>query len=77
MNSPQMSVDEAIQIANKAAQDASYNLSKFKKPSAHFEFDDKGQTWTIFYEGKIPKPGNHFQVWVNDITRESRVMPGE
>ena len=41
MNSPQMRVDDVIQIANTAAQDADYNLSEFSEPKAHFEFDNK------------------------------------
>jgi hypothetical protein len=77
MKSKQLKVDEVIQIANMAAQEAGYNLSEFKKPKAYFGLGKKDQTWTVFYDGKILKHGNHFLVWVNDITRKTQVMPGE
>ena len=68
---------EVIRIAADAATKHGYRLADYDAPRAHYEFTRKDQSWTVFYEGKVRLPGHHFLVWVDDRTRESRVMPGE
>ncbi len=72
-----LSKAEAIRIAQKEAAKRGYRLSRYEAPHARYEFTRKDKSWTIFYDGKVPKPGNHFLVWVDDRTGEARVMPGE
>jgi hypothetical protein len=75
--SPRLSENEVIAIANNAAERAGHILSEYDKPRAKFNFVSKDSTWTVFYDGKIPAPGNHFMIWVKDQTGETQVMEGE
>ena len=68
---------QAINIAKQAAEREGRRLIDYKDPEAYYEFTRKDQSWSIFFDGKIPMPGNHFAVEVNDQTEFARVMPGE
>ena len=68
---------QAVRIATEAATKHGYRLTDYKNPQAHYEFTRKDGTWSVFYDGRVPMPGNHFLVWVDDRTEEARVMPGE
>ncbi|MGA3287614.1 MAG: hypothetical protein ABSD46_09320 [Bacteroidota bacterium] len=72
-----MSENEVISIANHAAEKAGHILSKYDKPKAKFNFISQDSTWTVFYDGIIPAPGNHFMILVKDQTGETQVMEGE
>jgi len=72
-----MSQAEVVRIAAGAATKYGYRLADYKDPQAHYEFTRKDRTWSVFYEGKVPMPGHHFLVWVNDRTGAARVVPGE
>jgi hypothetical protein len=73
----QMTKSDVVRVANQAAEVAGYHLTDYKEPQVHFEFTDKNHTWTVFYDGKVLVPGNHFLVLVNDRTKTARVMAGE
>ena len=76
--SPHMSQQDVIRVADRAATDAGYKLADYKEPEAHFEFVRKDGSWTVSFVRKPPTPvGGHFQVWVDDKTSKTRVMPGE
>jgi hypothetical protein len=66
---------EVVRIALEVATKRGYRLSDYKDPQVHYEFTRK--TWSVFYDGKVPLPGHHFLVWVDDQTGAARVMPGE
>jgi hypothetical protein len=54
------------------------NLSDFLTPQFRYSHDkDLGYIWAFVYDGKVPKPGNHFLVVVNDRTQQATFMPGE
>lgn len=72
-----LSQADAIRIAAEAATKHGYRLSKFKPPRAEHEVTRKDATWSVFYEGKEPIPGNHFIVSVKDQSGEAQVMPGQ
>jgi hypothetical protein len=72
-----LSEAEVIRISKQAAERDGFRLSDYKEPRVHFEFTRRDQTWTVFYDGKIPAPGHHFLVWVDDQTGKPRVMRGE
>jgi hypothetical protein len=76
-HSPRLSEREVIEIAERAARRHGYRLADYSAPKAHFEFAKKDGTWTVFFEGRVPMPGNHFLVWVHDRTRQATIMPGE
>ena len=68
---------DAIRIAQETAKREGRNLAEYKLPEAHYEFVKKDKTWTVFFAGKVPTVGNHFQVWVDDGTGKATLMPGE
>ena len=73
-----LSRQEVVQVASRAATDAGYKIADYKEPEAHFEYVRKDGSWTVFYVRKPPTPaGGHFQVWVDDKTSKTQVMPGE
>jgi hypothetical protein len=47
-------------------------LGEYKPPEAHYE--DK--SWFVFFEGRVPMPGNFFSAQVNDMTGEVQVRGG-
>ena len=51
--------------------------TNYKDPEAHYEFTKKDKTWSVFFHGKVPMPGNHFLVWVDDRTQKAQFMQGE
>jgi hypothetical protein len=67
---------EAISIANSAAAEAGADLSTFKPPKAFFQYVEKDCTWSVFYDGIKPRPGNHFLVVVDDKTRQTTFVGG-
>jgi hypothetical protein len=67
---------DVIRIAGEAAVKRGFRLADFKAPEVHPAVS-RGGTWTLFYEGKTPRPGNHFLVWVTDQSGAAQVMPGE
>lgn len=76
--SARMSQSDVVRIAGRAATAAGYKLADYQEPEAHFEFVRKDGSWTVFYVMKPPTlPGGHFQVWVDDKTGKTQVMPGE
>jgi hypothetical protein len=76
-HSSKMSQEDVVRLANRAAADAGYKLTDYKAPEARYEFTKKDKTWSVFFDGKAPMPGNHFLVCVDDKTGKTQVMPGE
>jgi hypothetical protein len=72
-----LSRDKAVRLADDAALKKGYSLVDFLPPRVFYQFLKKDRTWSIFYEGKVAKPGNHFLVVVDDRTRAAQVLPGE
>ena len=68
---------KVIRLAREAAEREGIKLDRYKEPEANYEFTRKDGTWTVFFDGKVPTPGNHFMVWVNDGTKKTKVMRGE
>ena len=68
---------QVVRIAAEAATKHGYRLADYKDPEAHYQFTHKDQTWSVFYDGKVPTPGNHFLVVIDDRTGVPLVMPGE
>jgi hypothetical protein len=72
-----LSQAQVVRIAAEAATKHGYRLADYKDPEAHYQFTRKDKTWSVFYDGKVPTPGNHFLVVIDDQTGAARVMPGE
>jgi hypothetical protein len=72
-----LTLEAALHIAEAEAL-KHVSLSDFLRPQFRYSHDkDLGYIWAFVYDGKVPKPGNHFLVVVNDRTRQRTFMPGE
>lgn len=67
---------EVLRIAEDAAIKNGHNLTNYGVPKVVYECIVQDRTWHVFYDGKVPMPGNHFSVLVDDLTGEQRVMLG-
>jgi hypothetical protein len=72
-----LTTNEAIEIAKHAAEHQGLRLSEYKAPEAHYEFTRKDKSWWVVFDGKIPIPGNHFAVSIDDQTGKAELIPGE
>ena len=71
-----LTTTEAIRIAQEAAVHDGVRLSDFKSPEAHYEFARKDKSWWVFFDGRVPMPGNHFAVSIDDPTGKTEFIPG-
>jgi len=68
---------EAIALASKAAKKEGLDLAKFRQSTICFDATKTGGQWTVFYDGRELRLGNHFLVWVRDDTGATKYMHGE
>ena len=67
---------EAIRIAQQAVERDGRRLRDYKPPEAHFEYTREDKSWFVFFDGRVPMPGNHFSVSIDDRTGNTELMPG-
>jgi len=73
-----LSRDEVIKIAKEKAKQEGVDLAKYYMKGCHYEYVEKDHTWTVFFDGNPPTAvGDHFQIWIDDHTKEATFMPGE
>jgi hypothetical protein len=70
-----LSPRKAIQIAKKAAERQGMDLSKYKEPEANYR-STGAKRWGVFFDGKVRTPGNHFYIFVDDQTGDTRYVEG-
>ena len=68
---------QVIGIAKHTAESAGVHLADFQEPVARYECIAKDKTWTVFFIGKAPIPGNHFSIWIDDRTQKEQLLGGE
>jgi hypothetical protein len=66
---------EAVRIADSAAEIRGYRLGDYHRPRVLYEFTRRDRTWSLYYEGRTQKPGDHFWVWVQDENGLATVQP--
>ena len=76
-HTPHLTRAEVRAVARHAAENAGFKLKEFGEPRIEYEFTRKNLEWTIFFERKTVHFGGDFLVWVNDRTKQTKVMPGE
>ncbi len=67
-----MQREQALEKAKQTARSKDWDLDQFEDPTADLTAD----TWTVRFEGRKRKPGNHFVVQVNDSTGDAVLWPG-
>src|SRR5689334_16047758 len=77
-----LTTQEAIQIAQQTARHEGWDLNDYKPPEAHYEFTRneftrKDRSWSVFFDGKIPRPDNHLYVSIDDRTGETLLITEE
>jgi hypothetical protein len=72
-----LSQDEVVSLANAEAAREGFDLAEYEAPRCSYDPARKDEKWTVFYDGKVKYPGNHFLVWVNDQTSACQLMRGE
>jgi hypothetical protein len=68
---------EAIALASTAAKKEGLDLAKFRQSSVCFDAAQERGSWVVFFDGRQPRPGNHFLVEVRDDSGATEVMPGQ
>ncbi len=71
-----LSPREAMQTARGAAERQGMNLRNYKEPEARYQ-SVRAKTWQVFFDGRVVSPGNHFYIYVDDETQETRFIGGE
>lgn len=70
-----LTISDAVTRASRTAEANNVDLTKFQQSSICFDAIEK--SWTVFFEGREPRPGNHFMVLVHDTDDVTKFMPGE
>jgi len=68
---------EAIALASAAAKKHGFDLAKFRQSSICFNASKGPGQWTVFFDGREVRLGNHFLVWVRDDTGATEIMLGQ
>jgi hypothetical protein len=73
-----LTLGAALLAAEAEAVKHHVNFADYSTPVFRYYHDDHlGYVWSFIFDGKVPKPGNHFSVFVNDRTEHADFMPGE
>jgi len=66
---------EVVEIAKRVGATNGITLSDYKKPEVSYRAAME-KTWSVFFDGRVPMPGHHFSVFVDDLTGEARYSGG-
>ena len=72
-----LSTVEVIRIAKQTAERQGAVLGDYMEPVAHYDPTGKERRWRVYFEGRVPRPANHFSVSVDDTTGEARFLGGK
>jgi hypothetical protein len=68
---------QAIRIAKQEAESEGIHLTDYKEPDASFEihygFRSQFTDWRVGFESKIPFPGGHFTIFVDDQKQTAKL----
>ena len=67
---------EAIRIAQQTAVNKGIRLGDYQPPEPYYEFTRKDRSWWVVFEGKVPMPGIHFALSIDDPTGKAELSPG-
>lgn len=66
-----------VEIGNRTAESSRYHLEDYHEPKVNGEYEHSKFKWKVHYSGKVPTPGNHFIVSIDNATRKAVILPGE
>lgn len=72
---PKLQIEFVIQKAKEYALSQGQKLENYFIKSSEYDADKK--EWAVFFEGKLPIPGNNFVIVVNDGTEKFEIFYGE
>lgn len=68
---------QAISLAKQAAEREGFHLTDYKEPDALFEIHRGWRSqftdWSVGFDSKVPFPGDHFTVFVDDQTQTAKL----
>jgi hypothetical protein len=73
--SPKLQIEHVIEKAKGYAAAEGQKLENYFIESIEYDADEK--EWTIVFRGKLPVPGSHFIITIEDRTEKARLMPGK
>jgi hypothetical protein len=74
--SPHLSETEVMALATARAEKENYKLEDFTPRKPKFDPLQENREWHVLFEGKRPYPGNHFMIFIDDKTSETRLSRG-
>ena len=79
-SAPRLTANEAIRLADAEARHQGYDLRAYERPTPHYNYLHRDDTWWVSYEGKsvngMTTVGNHFSVTIEDKTKKLWLIPG-
>ena len=73
---PKLAEAEVIRIADSLAREHGYDLSKWHRPVAHFNYVEQDCTWFVSYDAIDNMIPGDFSVIINDNTRRVDLFGG-
>ena len=74
-HTPRLSVEQVLHMAKAYAKEKGRIEEKYFVSSV--AYDSLRKTWDVFFMGKLPMPGNHFSVMIEDRTGKTELYPGQ
>lgn len=59
-------------VARRLAEAQGRDLDAYEPPTA----ERQGASWHVRFAGRVPAPGNHFVVVVDDASGQAELFPG-
>ena len=72
---PKLSIEYVIKEAKEYAQKKENNFKNYYINGVKYEPSTKEWLISFMFKG-VPRPGDHFSVWINDRTKEKRLLEG-
>jgi hypothetical protein len=66
----------AVQLANRAAEEAGRRIADYRKPKVHFYSTSTNGAWSVYYVSRFPsRTTDCFHVVVDAATHATKIVP--
>jgi hypothetical protein len=72
---PKYEIEKIITLAKEQAVKDGYNPAEYY--INRIEYDAGKKQWSVFFQGRVLAPGNHFLIWFDEKKDEITLMRGE